>query len=349
MKKSVKIGNIEIGGMSPVSVQSMLNCPSSDFDACADQIRRLKNAGCDIVRLAVSDDNDLQCSKRLIKEFKDVPLVADIQFDYRLAVKCCEIGFPKVRINPGNIGDESKVKIFIDACKRNGTVVRIGVNSGSIEPDIAKKYGNGAQALSESALKEVSVLEKYGFYDTVISAKSSDVVTTIQTYRLIDKACDYPLHIGVTESGGVGMGNIKSAIGIGSLLADGIGNTVRVSLTGDPVNEIYAANDIMKALHMKNYCEIVSCPTCSRCRYDLNGLAQEIGEMVKNVDRRLKIAVMGCVVNGPGEAKDADLGIAGGADKAVIFEKGKIILTLPHDKAVSKFKDMVGGLIANIS
>ncbi len=348
MKKNVSLGSIEIGGNNAVSVQSMLNCPSSDFEACQQQIRALKSAGCDIIRLAVTDEKDLACSKKLLAEFKDVPLVADIQFDYRIAVKCCDIGFDKVRINPGNIGGSDKVKAVVDACKANGTAIRVGVNSGSVEKEFAEKYGRSARALFESAMKGVSLIERYGFDDIVISAKSSDVATMIETYRLLNDACDYPLHIGVTESGGVGMGNVKSAIGIGSLLADGIGNTIRVSLTGNPVNEVYAALDILKALKLRNYCEIVSCPTCSRCRYDMSALVNEVETLVKGVDKRLKIAVMGCVVNGPGEASDADIGIAGGDGRAVIFEKGKVLATLEYEQAVAKFKQMVGELIANI-
>lgn len=348
MKKVVQVGKIKVGEDAPVSVQSMLNCSSSDFNACSEQIKRLKSAGCDIIRLAISDDNDIECAKMLIKEFADVPLVADIQFDYRLAVKCGEIGFSKVRINPGNIGGEDKVRLVADACRANGVAIRVGVNGGSIEKELESKYGSGAKALSESALKGVALLERFGFYDIVVSAKSSSVMTTIETYRLINKQCDYPLHIGVTESGGEGMGNIKSAIGIGTLLADGIGNTIRVSLTGDPVKEVYAAVDILKALNLRDYCEVVSCPTCSRCHYDMPKLASEICELVKGVEKRLKIAVMGCVVNGPGEAKDADIGIAGGSEKAVIFEKGKITANLPFDKAVAEFKQKVGRLIADV-
>ena len=348
MKKAVKVGSAVIGGENRVTIQSMLNCPSSDFEACCKQIRDLKNAGCEIFRLAVTDEKDLDCSRRLLGEFGDLPLVADIQFDYRMAIKCSEIGFHKVRINPGNIGGTDKVKAVADACKANSTAIRVGVNSGSVEKDIAEKYGKTAKALSESALYGVRLLEKCGFDNMVISAKSSDVVTMIETYRLLDKACDYPLHIGVTESGGVGMGNVKSAIGIGALLADGIGDTVRVSLTGDPVNEVYAALDILKALNKRAYCEVVSCPTCSRCHYDMASLAAEISAQVKDVDRRFKIAVMGCVVNGPGEAQDADLGIAGGNGKAVIFQRGKILDTLDYESAVKKFKCMVGELIATV-
>lgn len=348
MKKTINLGSVTIGGDSAVSVQSMLNCPSSDFDACSKQIRALKSAGCDIIRLAVSDDKDLACSKKLIDEFKDVPLVADIQFDYRIAVKCSDIGFAKVRINPGNIGGKDKVKAVVDACKANGTAIRVGVNSGSVEKEFADKYGRSARALFESTMKSVALIENLGFDKIVISAKSSDVVTMIETYRLLFDACDYPLHVGVTESGGVGMGNIKSAIGIGALLADGIGDTIRVSLTGDPVNEVYAALDILKALNKRNYCEIVSCPTCSRCHYDMPRLVDEVNALVKGVNKRLKIAIMGCVVNGPGEASDADIGIAGGDGKAVIFEKGKVLATLEYEQAVVKFKQMVGELIANI-
>ncbi len=348
MKKSVRVGSITVGGVGSVSVQSMLNCPSSDFEACAAQIKKLKSAGCDIIRLAVSGENDIKCSAMLLKEFPEIPLVADIQFDYRLAVKCAEIGFSKVRINPGNIGGTDKVRMVADACKAHGVAIRVGVNGGSVEKEFEQKYGVGAKALSESALKGVSLLESFGFYDIIVSAKSSSVKTMIETYRLIDKVCDYPLHIGVTESGGEGMGNIKSAIGIGTLLADGIGDTVRVSLTGDPVREVYAAVDILKALNLRDYCEVVSCPTCSRCRYDMDKLVKEINGLVKGVNKRMKIAVMGCVVNGPGEAKDADIGIAGGGDKAVIFEKGEVTATLPFASAVEEFKQKVERLIANV-
>ncbi len=348
MKKSVYVGNTIIGGGNPISIQSMLNCNSSDFNACVKQIDELKNAGCDIIRLAVTDENDLVCSRKLIEKYSETPFVADIQFDYRLAVKCSEIGFHKVRINPGNIGGREKVKAVADACRANGTAIRVGVNSGSIEKEIERKYGVGSRALSESALSGVKLLESFGFYNIVVSAKSSSVKTMVDTYRLLDKSCDYPLHVGVTESGGLGMGNVKSAIGIGALLLDGIGDTVRVSLTGNPVNEIYAASDILKALNLKDYCEVVSCPTCSRCHYDMSRLVSEISEMTKAVKKRLKLAIMGCIVNGPGEAKDADLGIAGGGDKAAIFEKGKVVHTLPYDEAEKVFKRMVGEIIADV-
>lgn len=348
MKKSVYVGNTIIGGGNPISIQSMLNCNSSDFNACVKQIDELKNAGCDIIRLAVTDENDLVCSRKLMEKYSGTPFVADIQFDYRLAVKCSEIGFHKVRINPGNIGGREKVKAVADACRANGTAIRVGVNSGSIEKEIEQKYGVGSRALSESALSGVKLLESFGFYDIVVSAKSSSVKTMVETYRLLDKSCDYPLHVGVTESGGLGMGNVKSAIGIGALLLDGIGDTVRVSLTGNPVNEIYAASDILKALNLKEYCEVVSCPTCSRCHYDMSRLVSEISEMTKAVKKRLKLAIMGCIVNGPGEAKDADLGIAGGGDKAAIFEKGQVVRTLPYDEAEKVFKRMVGEIIADV-
>lgn len=348
MKKSVYVGNTIIGGGNPISIQSMLNCNSSDFNACVKQIDELKNAGCDIIRLAVTDENDLVCSRKLIEKYSGTPFVADIQFDYRLAVKCSEIGFHKVRINPGNIGGREKVKAVADACRANGTAIRVGVNSGSIEKEIERKYGVGSRALSESALSGVKLLESFGFYNIVVSAKSSSVKTMVDTYRLLDKSCDYPLHVGVTESGGLGMGNVKSAIGIGALLLDGIGDTVRVSLTGNPVNEIYAASDILKALNLKEYCEVVSCPTCSRCHYDMSRLVSEISEMTKAVKKRLKLAIMGCIVNGPGEAKDADLGIAGGGDKAAIFEKGQVVHTLPYDEAEKVFKRMVGEIIADV-
>lgn len=336
-----------MGGDNPVTVQSMLNAPSSDYEACEKQISALVAAGCDVVRMAISSDADIECAKKLRSKFSFVPLVADIQFDYRLAVKSSDIGFDKIRINPGNIGGAQNVRAVVDACKANGTAIRIGVNGGSIDKSVSRVYGLGARALVASALNAISAVENCGFDKIVVSAKSSDVKVMIDAYRKLYEDCEYPLHIGVTEAGSEGIGTVKSAIGIGALLVDGIGDTVRVSLTGDPVNEVYAALDILKALKKRDYCEIVSCPTCSRCKYDMPALAKEIAEFVKGVDKKMKIAIMGCVVNGPGEAEDADLGIAGGGQKAVIFRKGKVLETLPFSEATAKFKELIGGMIAN--
>ncbi|MDE5562362.1 MAG: flavodoxin-dependent (E)-4-hydroxy-3-methylbut-2-enyl-diphosphate synthase, partial [Clostridiales bacterium] len=270
MSKTVKIKNIVIGGGAPIAVQSMTNTDTLDTRATAEQLTRLQNAGCDIARLAVSSDAEVEACKPLIGKF-DMPLVADIQFDYKIAVKCCEIGFDKIRFNPGNIGDENKVKRVVDACKMHGVPIRIGVNTGSLEKELLSMEKSAA--LVESALKHVRILEKCGFNDIVISVKSSDVKTMVEAYRKLAAQVDYPLHLGVTESGTGERGVVRSAIGIGSLLLDGIGDTVRVSLSGDPVNEVYAAKTVLQEVGAdKNYCEIISCPTCSRCKYDLTAI-----------------------------------------------------------------------------
>lgn len=341
MKRVVWVKNLPIGGNNKITIQSMTNTPTADFTRTCEQIKRLIAAGCDIIRLAVCSDKDIEACKKYISMF-DVPLVADIQFDYHLAVKCSDIGFGKVRINPGNIGSEKGVSELIAACKTNGTPIRIGVNGGSLEKNV--NMGK-AEALAESALKNVALLEKHGFNDIVISVKSSDVRTMIEANRIVSSKCGYPLHIGVTESGDVSAGTLKSAIGIGALLVDGIGDTVRVSLTGDPVNEVKAARDILRASGVdKNYCEIISCPTCSRCSYDLAKVVSEIREFTKDVSEPLKIAIMGCVVNGPGEAKDADCGVAGGADKAVLFKNGEIIKTIDSTQITSELKDLISNI-----
>ena len=341
MTKEVYVNKLPIGGGNRVTIQSMTNTPTADFDRTAAQIDRLIAAGCDIIRLAVCSEAEVEVSKRYIDRFS-VPLVADIQFDYRLAIRCSEIGFSKVRINPGNIGSEDGVKKLVDVCKANGTPIRIGVNGGSLEKEV---NGSGAEALADSALKNVALLEKFGFYNTIISVKSSDVRTMIEANRIISTKCDYPLHLGVTESGDVDAGTIKSAIGIGALLADGIGDTIRVSLSGDPVSEVYAARNILRAIGLdKNYCEIISCPTCSRCSYDLAAVVGEVKEFTANIDKPLKVAIMGCVVNGPGEAKNADCGVAGGVDKAVLFKKGEVIKTIPTSDILIELKKLISVL-----
>ncbi len=302
----------------------MTNTDTLDTAATFEQLKRLQLAGCDIARIAVSSAAEIEAVKPLIGKF-DMPLVADIQFDYRLAVKCAEIGFDKIRFNPGNIGSETNVKKTVDACIMHHVPIRIGVNTGSLEREYMSL--EKSDALVKSALKHVRLLEKFGFYDIVISVKSSDVKTTVNAYRKLAKAVDYPLHVGVTESGTDERGTVRSAVGIGALLIDGIGDTVRVSLSGDPVNEIAAAKLILQESGVdKNYCEIISCPTCSRCKYDLKAIVDELKDKTHEVCVPIKVAVMGCVVNGPGEAADADFGVAGGgADKAALFIKGKVV------------------------
>lgn len=346
VKRKVSVGNISIGGDAPITIQSMTNTHTGDADATIAQIRSLADAGCDIVRLAVCDEADLTACKKIVSSVK-VPLVADIQFDYKLAVACSELGFGKVRFNPGNIGNDENVRKLTEACKANGTPIRVGVNAGSLQKDILDKYGRTPQALCESALRHVALLEKYGFYDTVVSVKASDLYTCTQAYRLLDEKCDYPLHIGITESGAKFAGTVKSAIGIGSLLLDGIGNTIRVSLTGDPLAEVIAAKQILLALKKRQGCEIVSCPTCSRCNINLAEIYDKVLEMVSDIPIPLKIAVMGCVVNGPGEAADADFGVAGGKNgKSVIFSHGKICKTVPDDQIVGELRKLMEEAIA---
>lgn len=326
--RKIKVGNLYIGGDAPVTVQSMTNTPTADYEATLAQIRALETAGCDIVRLAVSSAEEVEACKKIIGKTV-APLVADIQFDYRLAVACADIGFDKIRFNPGNIGDESKVKEVVAACKRNGVPIRVGVNGGSLGKSI-ENVKTKAEALAASALKHVAILEKLGFYDTVISVKSSDVRTMIDAYEILHEKCDYPLHLGVTESGTKIRGVVKSSIGIGSLLLNGIGDTIRVSLTGDPVKEVDAARLILNAVGLgRDGVEIVSCPTCSRCRYDMEKVVDEVEKRVGNLHKNIKIAVMGCVVNGPGEAKDADVAVCGGGDgKAALYEKGVFVKTI---------------------
>ena len=341
----VKAGRVKIGGGSPVSVQSMTNTDTADTEATCAQIKALTDAGCDIVRLAVRDMRDVEACKTYVSRF-DVPLVADIQFDYRLAVACADAGFAKVRFNPGNTSSAG-IKELVAACKANGCPIRVGINGGSLEKDIREKHGGvTAAALAESALRTVRSLEKESFTDIVISVKASDVRLTVDAYTELDKLCGYPLHIGVTESGAGEDAVIKSTAGIASLLLKGIGDTLRVSLTGDPVREVEVGRSILHAVGLdRNYVEVVSCPTCARCFYDLEALVNRCKKTVAGVRRPLKIAVMGCVVNGPGEAADADLGIAGGKDKAVLFKKGKVLMTLPVKEAEEKFAAMTEELV----
>lgn len=333
--KPVKLKDVIFDGKK-IYVQSMLNVPSYDIEGSVLQAKRLEEAGCDIIRAAIPDENALELIPAIKKEVS-VPLVADIHFDYRLAIKSAELGIDKIRINPGNIGGQDRVKAVAEICKQKNIPIRIGVNSGSLEKYILEKYGAPtAEALVESALGHAALLEHCDFDDIVISIKSSDVKTMIEAYRLLAQKCDYPLHLGVTEAGTVRMGLIKSAVGIGSLLCDGIGETIRVSLTADPVEEVYAAKDILKSIGKGSGVKLVSCPTCGRTRIDLISLAQKVEDAVKDIDKEITVAVMGCVVNGPGEAKEADLGIAGGNGCAVLFKKGEIIRKIPEDKILEE-------------
>ncbi len=326
ISKKIKLGNTFIGGDSDILVQSMLNIPADDIDGSVAQAKELAAAGCQIIRFAVPNENALALIEP-IKNAVDVPLVADIHFDYRLALGAVERGIDKIRINPGNIGDDSRVKAVANACKSAGIPIRIGVNSGSLEKEILAKHGAPTpQAMVESAMYHAKLLEKFDFDDIVISIKSSNVSTMIDAYELAAQACDYPLHLGVTEAGTERMGIIKSSVGIGSLLTRGIGDTIRVSLTGEPVKEVFAGFDILKAVGLKKDCPyLISCPTCGRTKIDLISLANQVEERLKTCKKPIKVAVMGCIVNGPGEAKEADIGIAGGDGNGLIFKKGEIL------------------------
>lgn len=333
--RQIAIGNVKIGGGAPISVQSMTNTKTTDTKATVAQIKALEAAGCDIVRLAVPD---MAAAENIanIKKQVDVPLVADIHFDYRLALKAIEQGIDALRINPGNIGDEARVKAVVEAAKMKRIPIRIGVNAGSLDKKLLVKYGKvTAEALVESAMEHVHILEKLDFHDIKISLKAHDVPLTLDAYRLMSETVDYPLHLGITEAGTVNTGIIKSAVGIGALLAEGIGDTFRISLTGDPVNEVKVANEILKALNLKEYGPtLISCPTCGRCNIDLPSIAAQVEKRLENIKKPVKVAVMGCVVNGPGEARDADIGIAGGKGEGLVFRKGEIIGKVPEDKLI---------------
>lgn len=336
MSKQVSVGGVAIGGGAPISVQSMGNVPSTDIAGTVEQARAFKAAGCDILRIAIPDMVAVQLIDA-IKTAVDIPLVADIHFDYKLALESAAAGVDKIRINPGNIGEDSRVKAVADACRMRGIPIRIGVNSGSLEKEILKKYGHPcAEAMRDSALYHASLLEKYDFTDIVLSIKSSHVDTMVEAYELTAAACDYPLHLGVTEAGTERMGLIKSAAGIGSLLLHGIGDTIRVSLTADPIREVEAGIDILKALGLRQgEPTLISCPTCGRTRVDLIGMANEVERRLRQIHKPVTVAVMGCIVNGPGEAKEADIGIAGGDGKVAIFKKGQVIRTVPEQDAVA--------------
>ena len=341
MSRLVQVGNLTFGGKR-IYVQSMLNTPAGDHDAAVSQAIALEKAGCDIVRLSIPDMESVETIRRL-KEAVSIPIVADIHFDYKLALASVEAGVDKVRINPGNIGSEEKIRAVVDACKKNNVPIRIGVNGGSLERELLEKYGSPTpEALVESALRHVRILERLEFYDIVISIKSSNVQNMIAAYRLLAKQCDYPLHLGVTEAGTKEMGMIKNAIGIGSLLSDGIGATLRVSLTADPVEEIHAGFCILKALNLVDgACQLIACPTCGRTRIPVIELAEKVEKALESNRSGLKVAIMGCAVNGPGEAREADIGIAGGNGEGLIFKKGKIVKKVPEDQLFDSLMDEI--------
>ena len=334
--RMVSAGNLKIGGGADISVQSMLSVPVHDIEGNVSQALRLQNAGCDIVRVTVPDKEALKTVEALKKNIK-IPLVADIHFDYRLAIESVSAGVDKVRINPGNIGDDSKVKLVADACRKARVPIRIGVNSGSLEKNILKKYGGVTpEALVESGLNHISLLEKYDFNDIVLSLKSSDTKMMYKAYELAAEKCPYPLHLGVTEAGTESMGVIKSAAGIGGLLLRGIGDTIRISLTDDPVKEVEAGIKLLKAIDLRRGgIRFVSCPTCGRTKIDLIGIAKEAEKRLANVNKDITVAIMGCVVNGPGEAGNADIGIAGGDGCGVLFKRGEIISRLNENELLN--------------
>ena len=333
MTRQIKVGDVVIGGGAPVVIQSMLNTKTTDVAGSLDQIKALKTAGCQIARLSVQNREAARGFAEICKE-SPLPLVADIHFDYQLAIAAAEGGASKIRINPGNIGGEDRVKAVVDVCKDKNIPIRIGVNGGSLDKRLLEKYGHPtAEALVESAFEHLELLEKQGFYDTCVSMKSSTVPTMVKAARLFRERCDYPIHIGVTETGPVRMGLMKSAMGIGALLLDGIGDTIRVSLTDDPVEEVYAAKDILKAAGLlKEGVNIISCPTCGRTSIDLIGLVNRVDEALKDCKKPITVAVMGCVVNGPGEAREADIGIAGADGWGMIFEKGVQVEKRPYEE-----------------
>lgn len=337
--KVIHIGDLKIGGGNPVLIQSMTNTKTTDVEATVAQIHRLEKAGCDIIRCAVPD-MEAAVAVGEIKKQISIPLVADIHFDYRLAIAAMENGADKIRINPGNIGSGDRIKAVIDCAKSRNIPIRVGVNSGSLEKPLIEKYGRvTAEGIVESAMDKVRIIEELGYDNMVVSIKSSDVLMCVKAHELIAECCPYPLHVGITESGTVQSGNIKSAVGLGIILHEGIGDTIRVSLTGDPVEEVKSAKLILKTLGLrKGGIEVVSCPTCGRTQIDLIGLAGKVEEMAADIPLDIKVAVMGCVVNGPGEAKEADIGIAGGIGEGLLIKKGEIVKKLPEDQLLSALR-----------
>ena len=339
--REIKIGNLYIGGEKPIIIQSMTNTPTEDVEKTVAQIKELEKVGCELVRVTVNTEKAAEAIKEIKKQI-NIPLVADIHFDYKLALKAMENGIDKLRINPGNIGDDEKVRLVVEKAKELNVPIRIGVNSGSVEKKILEKYGRvTADGMVESAMYHVNLLEKYGFNNIIISLKASNVKMMVDAYRKISELVDYPLHLGVTEAGTEFQGTVKSAIGIGSLLVDGIGNTIRVSLTENPVEEIKVAKEILKVLGLREGVEIVSCPTCGRTQIDLIGLAKKVEKEFGNIEKNIKIAVMGCVVNGPGEAKEADIGVAGGKGEGLLFKKGEIVKKVKEEEIIPELRKML--------
>lgn len=342
LSREVSVGNVKIGGNNPISVQSMTTTDTRDANATIEQIKKLEAVGCDIVRVAVPD---MEAAKNIgkIKAGVNIPVIADIHFDYRLALEAINQGIDGVRINPGNIGSIEKVKAVVEKCKEKNLKIRIGVNGGSLEKELLEKYGSATpQALVESALSHVKILEDLDFYNIVISLKSSDIYKTLEAYELIAKEVDYPLHIGITESGSIKKGTIKSSIGVGALLLKGIGDTMRISLTGDPTEEIIVGKEILRSLDLLNdKIKVVSCPTCGRCNIDLINTVNEVEEKISNIDKNITVAIMGCAVNGPGEAREADIGIAGGKGEGLLFKKGEIIRKIKGNKLVEELLEEI--------
>ena len=340
--KQIMIGNVQIGGDNKVSIQSMCNTKTKDIDATVKQILELEKAGCEIIRVACLDLEDAKAIKQ-IKEKIHIPIVADIHFDYKIALEAINSGVEKVRINPGNIGSKEKVQAVVDECKNKRIPIRIGVNAGSLEKDLLEKYGKPtAEAMVESAKRHIKILEELDFYDIVISLKASDLDLCIKAYELASKEFDYPLHLGITEAGTEFSGTIKSSIGLGVLLREGIGNTIRVSLSDDPIKEIRVAKEILKDCNLyKKTPTLIACPTCGRTQIDLIPIAKEIENFLQTIESNIKVAVMGCVVNGPGEAREADIGIAGGKEEAVLFKKGEVVRKIPQDKIINVLKDEI--------
>ena len=338
--REIQVGNVTIGGDAPVAVQSMCNTDTRNAEATLAQIERLKKAGCKIVRVAVVDKDAAHAIGKIVEK-TDIPIVADIHFDSRLAVEAAAAGASKIRINPGNIGDDEKVRDVVNACRARNIPIRIGVNGGSLEREILEKYGVCARGMVESAKGHVKILNRFDFDDICISVKASSAALTVDAYRMLSDELDYPLHLGVTEAGTVRIGRLKSAIGIGSLLLDGIGDTIRVSLTDDPVLEVETAYDILHALGMsENTPSLVSCPTCGRCMIDLIHIAKEVENRLSEIKKPIKVAVMGCVVNGPGEAREADIGMAGGKEMGLLFRHGEIVKKVPMNEIVDELMKM---------
>ena len=340
--RPLQVGGVQVGGGAPIAVQSMTNTHTDDAEATLAQIRELAEAGCDIIRCAVPDMAAAEGLKRICKE-SPIPVVADIHFDYKLALAAIEAGVDALRLNPGNIGGEEKVRAVVEAARERNIPIRIGVNAGSLPKDLLEKYGHPtAEALVEAAWRHIRILEDMDYRNIKISLKCHDVPMTLAAYRLMASQCDYPLHVGITEAGTVNSGIIKSAVGVGALLAEGIGDTIRISLTGDPVNEVRTAYEILKSLGLRNYGPtLISCPTCGRTRINLEKLALEVEKRLANIKETITVAVMGCVVNGPGEAREADVGLAGGVGEGLIFRKGEVLRKVPEDQLVAElFKEI---------